>query len=229
MADLKCYAEKCGHGLSVICLSTLAGILAPLIFLMVMAIVESLQPGYNAIQEAISKLVLGLYGWSQTLSFFIVGALLVIFAFRLYIATLRKNSAKAGLFLFTLSGISFFLLGAFPLKPDGVTLTVPALAHYVVAGISIASFILGCSVYTVYFRADRQWSRFWLYTMLTAIACLVSLALWVITPQEWLWKGLSERLLVVTSFVWVEIVSVRLLRFCLHKEPNRTEGLTLSN
>jgi hypothetical protein len=55
--------------------------------------------------------------------------------------------------------------------------------------------------------------------MITAIACLVWLALWVLTPEEWLWKGLSERLLVVTSFVWVEIVSVRLLRFCLRKEP----------
>jgi hypothetical membrane protein len=218
MADLKCYAEKCGHGLSVICLSTLAGILAPLIFLMVMTIVGSLQPAYNAIQESISKLVLGLYGWSQTLSFFIVGVLLVVFAFRLYLATLRKTAAKVGVVLFALSGLSFFLIGAFPLQPEGVAFTVSGLAHYVVAGAAIASFILGCSVYAVYFRADHYWSRFWLYTVLTAIACLVWLALWVMTPQEWLWKGLSERLLVVTSFVWVEIVSVRLLRFCLRKE-----------
>ena len=218
MADLKCYAEKCGHGLSVVCLSTLAGILAPLIFLVVMTIVGLLQPGYNAIQQAISRLVLGLYGWSQTLSFFIVGVLLVVFAFRLYIATLKKTSTKVGLFLFSLSGLSFFLLGVFPVQPDGVALTTSGLAHYLITGMAIASFIVGCSIYAVYFRADSQWNRFWLYTMITAIACLVWLALWVLTPEEWLWKGLSERLLVVTSFVWVEIVSVRLLRFCLRRD-----------
>lgn len=38
MADLKCYAGKCAHGLTVICLSTLASILAPLIFMLVMII-----------------------------------------------------------------------------------------------------------------------------------------------------------------------------------------------
>jgi hypothetical membrane protein len=88
-----------------------------LIFLVVMTIVGLLQPGYNAIQQAISRLVLGLYGWSQTLSFFIVGVLLVVFAFRLYIATLKKTSTKVGLFLFSLSGLSFFLLGVFPVQP----------------------------------------------------------------------------------------------------------------
>ena len=218
MVDLKCYTGKCWQGLSVICLSALAGIMASVIFLLVMTVVGLLQPGYSAIQETISQLVLGRYGWFQTMSFFIVGILLVVFAFRLYIVTLRTIYAKVGFILFVISGLGFLLAGAFPVKPVEVVFTVSDLMHSIAVGIVVASFILGCFAYSIYFRADLRWSRFWLYTLLTAIACLAFLMLWLITPQEWLWKGLSERLLVVTSFVWVGVVSVKLLKFCLKKQ-----------
>ena len=108
-------------------------------------------------------------------------------------------------------------MGAFPVKSDEVLFTISDLLHAVAVGIVVTSFILGSFAYSIYFRADLHWSRFWLYTLLTAIACLVFLMLWLITPKEWLWKGLSERLLVVASFVWVGVVSVKLLKFCLNK------------
>lgn len=217
MANSKCYVGKCWHGLSVMCLSALAGIMAPLIFILVMTLVGLLQPDYSAIQETISQLVLGRYGWFQAMSFFIVGFLLVVFAFRLYNVTLRTIYAKVGFVFFVISSLGFFLMGAFPVKPDEVVFTISALLHSIAVGIVVTSFILGGFAYSIYFRADLRWSRFWLYTLLTAIACLAFLMLWLITPQEWLWKGLSERLLVVTSFVWIGVVSVKLLKFCLNK------------
>lgn len=200
-----------------ICLSTLAGILAPLIFLSSMVIIESLQPGYNPVQDMISRLVLGVYGWLETLSFFIVGSLLAVFTLRLYIATLKRITAIVGTAFFSLSSLAFFFLGAFPVDPGKVVSTLHGLIHAGAAAVVVSSFILGCFAFTIYFRVDKKWNKFWLYTVLTAIACLVFSLLWVLSPSEWLWKGLSQRLAAVTGFIWVEVVSVRLLMLCLKK------------
>ena len=228
MADLKCFAGKCGHGLSLVCLSTLAGILAPLIFLAVVAVVEQLQPGYNPLRDMISKLVLGYYGWFQTLSFFIVGFLLLVFALRLYSTTLRKTPAKAALFFFLLWGIGFFIIGAFPMALGNTpAMKTSEMVHTAAVGLSGSSFIIGSSIFGMYFRIDSRWRKFWVYTVLTAIACLIFFCIWVLTPHEWLWKGLSERLALVIALLWVEIVSVRLLMSCVSKSRNEPGPIAL--
>ena len=227
VADMKRCGGRSGRGFGVLFLSTLAGILAPLIFLVIMTAVGFLQPGYDAVQEAISKLVLGLYGWFQTVSFFVVGSLLIVFALGLYIATLGKTATKVGFIFLLLSGIGFLALGAFPVVPDGAAFTAPGVVHSAAVGVVSTSFVLGSSAFSVHFRGDREWSKFWLYTVVTAIACAVFALLWTATPERWLWKGLSERLLAVTGFAWVEIVSLRLLRLCLRRRAEA--GVTQPN
>ncbi len=218
MADLKCYAGRCGYGLGVLCLSALSGIIAPLVFLIVMLIVEALQPGYNPIQDTISRLVLGLYGWFQTLSFFLVGFLLVVFTVRLYISMLRKVTSMVGTAFFFLSSLGFFVLGAFPVNFDETVLTPQLLVHYAAVTEAVTFFVLGCFAFAVYFRIDSQWNRLWLYTVITATMCFVFFLLWVLTPTNWQWRGLSERVVVAIGFLWVEVVSIRLLRLCFRKE-----------
>jgi hypothetical membrane protein len=219
MIDVKCYAGKCGHGLSVACLSILSGILAPLIFLLVMIILESLQPGYSPIHDTVSRLVLGLHGWFQTLSFFVFGSLFAVFTWRLYSATLRKSPAVLGAVLFLLSSLGFFILGVFPVDSSKFVLTPRGLVHDLTSSLVVLTFILGCFAFAVYFRRDRRWQKFWWFTVLSAAACFSLSLVWQISPVTWAWRGLTERIVLLTAFVWIEVVSVRLFRYCSGKAP----------
>lgn len=217
---IRCAAGYCGRGFTLICLGALAGILAPLIFVAVMTIIQSIQPGYNPVHETISRLVLGAHGRFQTLSFFIFGSLFAVFSLRLYLATSRSLVASLGAGLLLLSSLSFFMVGAFPVDPEGqVGETVTGMLHAGMASTSATSFILGSIFFAVYFHFDERWHNYRWFTLIIALACLGFALVWSLAPDLWTWKGLAQRFLLLTGFVWIEVVSIRLLRVCIGKGP----------
>lgn len=216
MERAKCALNNCGRGISLICLSALSGILAPLIFVAVMTIIQSVQPGYSPVHETISRLVLGAHGWFQTLSFFIFGFLFAVFSLRLYIATSRSRIARMGAGLFFLSGFSFFLVGAFPVDPEGqIGETITGIIHGGMASTAAVTFVLGSIAFAVYFSIDERWHNYRWFTTFIALACLGFTLVWALSPDTWAWKGLAQRLLLLIGFVWIEVISIRLLRVCI--------------
>ena len=224
---MKTYTCKYSLGLTLICLSGLSGILAPLFFITVMLIVESLQPAYNPWHDTISWLVRGYYGWFQTLSFFVFGLLMAVFTLRLYTVMKRKATSVLGALFLLLSSLGFFSLGAFPVERGQ---TLPALLHRFAAIDVGLFFILGCLALAAYFRKDGQWEKLWTYTAITAIMSLSFFLIWILTPPEWQLKGLSQRLLLASGFLWLEIISIKLLGSCLRNRgqvPPSINGATL--
>jgi len=208
---------KWANRLTLICISALAGIVGPMIFLLVVFIIDFIQPGHNLIYETVSELVSGSYGWLQTVSFLIFGTLLMIFALRLYLATSRNKISIAASVFLGLSGFFFLILGAFPVQTNETETALTQLIHNIAAGITGGSFIIGCISYALYFRADPQWQRYWVYTAITAITCLFFALLWALTPLGLYAKGLDQLLMLISGFLWIEIISIRLLRLCLVK------------
>ena len=137
--------------LSLLCISALAGIIGPVIFLLVVFIIDFVQPEHNPIYETISELVHGSYGWVQTISFVLFGVLLMIFTLRLYFTTNPKISSILGALFIEVSGYSFLMLGAFPSGISGTDLTPQPLLHNIAAGIAGTSFIIGCFSFALYF------------------------------------------------------------------------------
>jgi len=204
--------------LTLICISALAGIAGPMIFLLIVFIIDFIQPGHNPIYETVSELVSGSYGWLQTVSFLIFGTLLMIFALRLYLATSRNKISIVASALLGLSGFFFLILGAFPVQTSEAETTLTQLIHNIAAGITGGSFIIGCFSFSLYFRTDPQWQRYWVYTAITAIACLFFALLWALTPLGLHAKGLDQLLMLISGFLWIEIISIRLIRSCLAKQ-----------
>jgi hypothetical membrane protein len=221
MADLKCYVGKCSRGLSLICLSTLSGILAPVIFLLITATAESLEPGYNPIQDTISQLVLGVWGGIQTFSFFLLGFLYEIFTWRLYAMSTRRLPALVGTILFSLSGLGIFFLGFFPPDASEAIRTFRGMVHSEATVLVLATFVVGCLSFALYFRKDSQWHKFWWFSLFTAVACLIFALIWKFHPSTWALGGLDERLIVLLAFIWTEVISIKLLRHCF-KRPSMT-------
>jgi hypothetical protein len=209
---------KWANRLTLICISTLAGIIGPMIFLLVVFIIDFIQPGHNLIYETVSELVYGSYGWLQTISFLLFGTLLMIFAIRLYLVTSRSTISIVGAAFLGLSGFFFLILGAFPAQTSGVDTTFQQLMHNVAAGITGGSFIIGCFSFALYFKGDPRWGKYWVYTAITAIACLFFALLWAFTPLGLHAKGLDQLLMLLCGFLWLETISIRLLRLCLVKK-----------
>jgi len=205
------------QGLSLVCLTTLTGVIGPVLFLLITTIVESFQPGYDPLRETISILVWGPQGWLQTFIFLLFGFLLIVFAVRLYFAIGKSVSLRLGFASLVLIALGFFLIGVFPTQRPGMSLTLHSLIHvYTAYAISIL-FILACFAFALRFRADTRWKKFFLYTVITGVIALILNILWVVVPSDWYWKGLHERILVVNSLTWIAVMAVYLLQSCLRE------------
>lgn len=220
MANKRYVLGRWANRLTLICISALAGIVGPMIFLLVVFIIDFIQPGHNLIYKTVSELASGSYGWLQTISFLLFGTLLMIFALRLHLATSRSTISVVSAVFLGLSGFSFLILGAFPVQTGITDTTLTQLIHNIAAGITGGSFIAGCFSYALYFRTDPQWQRYWLYTAITAIACLFFALLWALTPLGLHAKGLDQLLMLISGFLWLEIISIRLLRLCFSKNSS---------
>ena len=212
------------------CLATLSGVIAPILFLIILTIVETLQPGYNRIQQTISRLVLGPYGFLQTVAFFAFGLLLIVFAMRLGFAIVStRRSAKIGAFFFNLIGLGFILVGIFPTENPGVALTFNAVIHQGTSVAIAVLFPLACLAIAPALKGDTRWKGAFAYTIATGIVALVLIILGVAMRANKLWSGLYERVLLLNGLVWIELVSYRLLRQCRYerREARKNELISI--
>lgn len=205
------------HGLSVVCLSALAGVTGPILFLLIMTVTGLVQPVYDPIQETISMLVFGPYGWLQTLVFFLFGFFLIVFIFRLYLAIDRRVSSRIGIASLMVIGLGFFLIGVFPTQRPGTELTLYALIHRYTTGAISLLFTVACFAFALGFRTDPLWKRFSLYTFITGVIALTFIILLASTPLDWSWTGFYERMLLLSGLLWITVVAVRLLISCLRE------------
>jgi hypothetical protein len=192
----------------------LAGIVGATIFLLIMFALDIIQSGPNPILKTISELAHGSYGWLQTLAFVMVAFLFFIFVSRLYSATKRKISSLVGVSFLGITSIGFFLIAFFPGQTTGLEQAFQQLMHNSAAGLISSSFIIGCCIFAFYFRKDQRWKRYSTYTIVTVIFSLAFALMWALIPFEMKLMWLGERLLLTTGFLWVIVISLRLVSLC---------------
>jgi hypothetical protein len=190
---------------------SLAGIIGPVVFVSIMFSLDIIQWETIPILQTISDLVHGTFGWLQTMSFVIIGILLLFFVTRLYSITRKKWSSLTGFSSLGVTGISFFLIAAFPSQIGNIGQTIQGLIHNSIAGVLSASFIIGGIAFALHFRKDPHWKPYWIYTAMTVLLCLISAVSWAIAPESQV-KALSERLLLVSGFIWMLVISIKLIR-----------------
>ena len=208
---------------------SLAAISGPGLFLIIMTIVESLQPGYNRIQQTISMLVLGPYGWLQTVVFFVFGFLLIVFAVRLYFAIRKTRVSKFGVTSLILIGFSFFLIGIFPTQSPGTAPTLSSLIHRYAASSIAVIFPLACFLIAPGLRADPRWKGWFPYTIATGLLATIVAILGALVSPDWSWDGLHERVMLLNGLVWIEVTAIRLLLLCLGEWRRAPASLPASN
>lgn len=151
----------------------LAGVLGGLMVTVISLLLAVIEPGFDIRRHANSLLVLGNWGWLQTLDFILYGVLLIVFAVGVWRVTRPRTSgtiAAVGVGCYGLfGGVVVGLNPAAPMFgfPPGARSDAPgfdelALApkiHWVAGLIGFLGMTVACFAFARYFAAER--SRGW--------------------------------------------------------------------
>jgi hypothetical membrane protein len=194
----------------------MACVAGPFLFCIVLAVTQSLHPGYSPIRQSTSELAFGPYGWLQTADFLFLGLMMIAFGVTLYLGIQRKRSLWIATGLFVFMGLSEMLIGIFQADlAKSSPITLYALIHQAAASVSAMAFPAAAFVILPNLKADPRWKGLTTYTVIVAgvaIGLLIGRGAWLLT--HWLdpWWGLYERVLMANSLIWVEVMAIRLLR-----------------
>jgi hypothetical protein len=191
-------------------LAAIAGIIGPLLLGSVITLLTIVERNFmrsigwtlNAPLDWPSGLALGPYGWIMTLTFFISGLFIALFASGLRLRLPHLRLALFSIWLLVASG--FGMIGL--ISPTDRTIrTTPATWHgrlhdssFVLIGLTLmpAMVLLGFA-----FLKDQRWKDLAIYTWIT-----VALAI----PTFWM-KGFAFYIFLAAILVWCEMIALRLL------------------
>ena len=182
-----------------------------------MITLDVIQSSPDQVIKTISDLVHGSFGWLQNVAFALLALCFMLFILKLYAFTKRKASSVAGTLMLSVTSLGFILITIFPSQVSGLGQTLQGLVHDSIAGLIATSFMLGCIAFMFHFRKDPNWHRYWIYTLVTVIVCFAFALSWALLPRGWQIEGIGERLLLISAFAWVVVISSKLLRML--KQP----------
>jgi hypothetical membrane protein len=202
----------------ILCLRIWAGIIGPILNILVFTLDGALRPGYSAIREAVSYLFLDSRGWIEIANFIVMGLLLIIFAFgflqwgRTVIQAIFRRGSSA---LLVLSSLGFVMAALFLPDPFGESPhTVHAMLHSIAFLVVFFPLGLACLLIGSQFRKIAGWRLHGWYSLITGVLIsLVALGSLFSPPSSSppLGGGLFERILFVIAFAWYVILAIRML------------------
>jgi hypothetical membrane protein len=185
----------------------LAGIIGPILFILVFTVDGSLTKGYSPLEQAISALgAVGLpFAWVQNTNFIVFGLSLMAFAigfcWRMRDVLGRGwRSACTGLFLLT--GLAMAASGIFRLGSSPLIETLH-LSGFIVVFSSLLSVLFLLAVLWWQIPAWRGTGRYTLVSALLTVGAFIALAT-VANPLSL--GGLFQRLLVLCAFSWYVVM-----------------------
>ena len=196
----------------------MAGVIAPILFMVVVTIASLARAGYSQIRDPISDLGNGPRAWMQNANFALFGVLMLCFAlaFRRGMGSIIGRRAVACSALLGLSAIGF-LAAAYFRVPDAGAPEATRLRQGMLHGMSfmlifvpliVALFLSGSQM-----LRSRTWRKVGWYSLATGAVAILLVALILVfaRPDSSLpIGGLLTRLLVVQTFAWHGVVGWRL-------------------
>lgn len=193
------------------------GIIGPVSFAFVTAILGLLWHKYNPISTGMSEL--GAVGaphafFMNVFGFQLLGVLMVVFGFGL-IRYLRDGCvSKIGVALIVIGGIDMIAVGFFPMDPAGIPSSLTNIGHDISATIASNAVTIGMIILSSSFRKHSQWRRYWRFTLVSAFTS-IALSPFPMIPIYNPYAGLIQRMAMGFALLWIEVISIRLLGLAL--------------
>jgi hypothetical membrane protein len=198
-----------------------AGVIAPILFMVVVTITSLTRPGYSQIRDPISDLGNGPRAWIQNVNFAVFGLLLLCFAVGFH-RSLRSVIGRKTLItctaLLVLSAVGF-LAAAYFRVPDADAPAAVRVRQGMLHGMSFmliflpliaALFLAGSQM-----LRGRAWRGVGWYSLVTGAVAILLIVLTIrfADPDSSVpIGGILTRLLVIQTFAWHAVVGWRLAR-----------------
>jgi len=180
-------------------LFALGGVVAPILFTAVVAVLSLLRPGYSQVSDFVSDLGVGPNAVVQNASFVVFGLLVVGLAAALLtsVPAPRRTAFVAGVGLTVVFGLGVLLAGVFPEDYAG------GGAHTDVSSIAfLASILAALLVGWGVRRAGTAWSRFGAYSVVSGLVAFALLIVFGIATGG-PYQGAAQRAFIAVPWIWV--------------------------
>ena len=186
--------------------SALAGIIAPIVFTLIVVAESLARPGYSQVADFVSQLGVGPYAIVQNINFFVFGIFAWIFAFSLE-ANLPSSRTRALKYATTtmivvslaivVAGAALILWGA---VPDNYSyLMLHNLSSFVVFFALVSAQLLTRRTLA---NSRGSWGRYPAYSLVSGIATLALTFVLAFSIGS-AYQGAVERVLIAVPFVWM--------------------------
>ena len=216
------------HGLqrrSAIATLATAGIVGPVLFVLVVIVQSLLHLDYSQVELPISALATWPGGWVQSVNFVVFGLLMIAYAIGLHLGVRPSRAGVIGPALLVLSGVGLIVAGFFPWRESDGDFVVP-VGHLLGALLSFLGAGTGLIVVSRRMAADPRWRGVATYALASGIVIVVLLVTTfalVVPPDAPLysWGGLVQQVTLAVWFPCTVILALRLLRLARAPEAPR--------
>lgn len=198
-----------------------AGIVGPLLFVVVFIAEGLTRPGYSAWRNYVSQLATGDGGWVQTINFLVCGTLVLVFALGLRASVAGTRGSIGGPVLIGLFGTALLVAGTFVTDPAlGYPVGAPVVhtVHGMVHGLAgLAAFtFLPASAFVMawHFTVEpgaRRWRNYSFAIGLLVIACFIASTVVSVLDERGVWTnaptGFLQRIAIIGGWTWIAMVA----------------------
>lgn len=204
-----------------------AGVVGPLLFIVVFLVEGFTRPGYSQWRHYVSQLATGPGGWVQVVNFVVCGTLVLLYAIGLRLAIKGSRGSIGGPLLTALFGIDLIVAGVFSTDPAlgypvgaAQVHTVHGMIHGL-AGLGAFVLFLPTSAFVMawHFAAQpgaRRWSFYSagigalvlaVFITMTTTSALDAAGRWTDAPT-----GILQRIGIIGGWTWIAMVAWHQLR-----------------
>jgi hypothetical protein len=201
------------------------------IVLLASALVLPVVSEFDLIGDNMSELVLGRFGWVQTVAFIIAGVGTLALAYALRQLTAGTWGSRAGSLLVIVYGVGAILVAIFPTDridspADVASQSTTGLIHVTISLVSFVCMIVAMFIFTRTFALEPRWRVLTPWIVLLPASALSLL----FVQSEGPWVGIMQRLMVGVIAAWIIIVAIRVRAIAteLNPESSARSGYTES-
>lgn len=185
-------------------LFALCGIIAPILFTLLVAVASLLTPGYSQAHNFISDLGVGPYAIIQNANFVIFGLLSIGFAFGLRggLPAPQGRALKAGAWFVVIFGFAMMLAGIF--SEDYLS----GIPHQQVSSLAFLAIIAAqLLIWHGLRREDAAvWGGYRTYSLICGLLSLV--LVWFSSSTDY--PGVAQRIFIAIPWIWIEVTGLKL-------------------
>jgi hypothetical membrane protein len=192
--------------------AAICGMAAPLTFFGTVLLLGFLRPDYSPVTQLMSELgvagspyaiVMNLAGLALT------GILLIIYSTGIHAVLGKYRGGIPGSLLVAIVGLAFAGTAIFSCDTGCVAVTTAGELHGLLGMIGMFAAAISAFFLASAMRESGEWNRYWQYSLITGVVILL---LAFLSPSFADVRGLVQRLMVGTAFLWAGIIAIRLYR-----------------